>query len=121
MVNKGIVAVIVVAVVVSGAFIFSPGITGSTTENVSRKAEIARGLTEKGVIMYGAEHCGACKKQIEAFGDAFQYIKYVDCDVDGPACSEAGIQYTPTWVFPDGKKVVGVKLPEELAELASLD
>ena len=83
---------------------------------------LAKCLSEKGVKFYGASGCGYCKKQKEVFGEAAQYLPYIEC-IDEETrkmtsqCQEAGIQGFPTWEF-FGEKKSGFKTPEELSQLA---
>jgi glutaredoxin len=80
------------------------------------KDQLAKCLTEKGVVMYGAEWCGYCKKQKEAFGTSFQYINYVDCDKFSSDCSAAGVQGFPTWSI-NGQNYPGL---QDLGTLKSI-
>ena len=83
---------------------------------------LAKCLSEKGAKFYGSSGCGWCKKQKEVFGEAAQYLPYIEC-VDEETrkmtsqCQEAGIQGYPTWEF-FGEKKSGFKTPEELSQLA---
>lgn len=83
---------------------------------------LAKCLSEKGTKFYGAFWCGWCNRQKESFGEAAQYLPYVECsdeetrEMTAP-CKEAGISSFPTWEF-DGEKNSGFKSPEELAELS---
>ena len=76
----------------------------------------AQCLSEKGAIMYGTEWCPHCKNQKALFGSAFQYVNYVDCDLNRDACIKAGVEGFPTWVI-DGNNYPG---EQPLARLASL-
>jgi len=72
----------------------------------------ARCLTEKGVTLYAASWCPICKAQLDAFGDAAQYLDYVECafagsEIETPACLDARIASYPTWGFQDGSRIVG--------------
>ncbi len=70
--------------------------------------------------MYGAEWCGACKKQKTEFGDAFEFINYVDCgppDNPNPACINAGIGPIPDWVSHNGTHYTGYQNLTQLAQL----
>ena len=85
---------------------------------------IAQCLTDKGAKFYGAFWCPHCHDQKEMFGDAIQYIDYIECDSRGEnsqteVCLAADITSYPTWIFADGEKLVGARAPEELAEKAS--
>lgn len=68
--------------------------------------------------MYGTERCGHCKKQKEAFGDAFASVEYIDCDANAAACTQAGIEGYPTWVSGDGQAFPGGKELDALKTLA---
>ena len=83
--------------------------------------ELAKELSEQGWVMYGAEWCGHCQKQKKEFGDAFQYVNYVDCgprENPNPACIEANITGIPCWISPNGTRY-GYKNLAQLSELAS--
>lgn len=87
-------------------------------------AEIAKCLTSKGVIFYGAFWCPHCQNQKKTFGDDMRYITYVECGEGGPnanldACKKAGIERFPTWFFPGQGKVEGEQSPEDLAKKAN--
>ncbi len=81
---------------------------------------LAKCLEEKGVKFYGTSGCGYCKKQKEMFGEAAQYLPYIECADEKTRyiCEEAEIGPVPTWDFPDGKRVSGLQSLEELAELS---
>ena len=75
----------------------------------------AQCLSDKGVVMYGAEWCAHCQNEKKAFGGSFQYINYVECPKDPDKCLAAGIGGYPTWVFPDSRKLVGEQGVEKLS------
>ncbi len=83
---------------------------------------LAKCLSEKGAKFYGAYWCGWCNRQKESFGEAAQYLPYVECsdeetrEMTAP-CKEAGISSFPTWEI-EGEKSSGFKDLEELAELS---
>lgn len=76
----------------------------------------AQCLAEKKVIMYGADWCSHCQKEKANFGNAFKYVSYVECPKNAKKCLDIGIQGYPTWIFPDGKKLVGEQGLEKLAK-----
>ncbi|MFH1462485.1 MAG: protein disulfide isomerase family protein [bacterium] len=83
---------------------------------------LAKCLTEKGAKFYGAYWCGWCNRQKESFGEAAQYLPYVECSDEATqqmteVCQAEGISGFPTWEF-DGKKQSGFKEPQVLAELS---
>ena len=84
-------------------------------------ATFGRCLKGKGAVFYGASWCPHCRAQREALGEAMDYVKYVECAVDGtretaPACRAASIDGYPTWKFGDGSHESG---EQSLAELAA--
>jgi hypothetical protein len=88
----------------------------------STTAKLAKCLTQKGVLMYGAFWCPHCADQKSLFGDDFHYVNYIECDPKGPnsqttKCTQDKIQAYPTWYFPKSGFVTGGK---ELVELANL-
>ncbi len=76
----------------------------------------AKCLTEKGLTMYGTEFCSWCQKEEANFKDAWQFISYVNCQKDPQRCLAVDIEQTPTWVFPDGKKLTGYQGLEKLSK-----
>ena len=64
-------------------------------------------LTEKGVVMYGAEWCPHCQNQKKQFGSSFQYVAYVECPEEPKVCLDKNITGYPTWVFADGTRLEG--------------
>ncbi len=75
----------------------------------------AQCLSEKEVVMYGAEWCSHCQNEKKAFSQSFQYINYVECPKDPNKCLAVGIEGYPTWVFPGGRKLVGEQGVEKLS------
>src|SRR3989344_3430073 len=78
--------------------------------------EFAQCLSDRGVIMYGAEWCSHCQAQKELFGQSFRYVNYVECPQDPQKCLAAGIEAYPTWLTPDGQKLVGEQSLETLSQ-----
>ena len=78
--------------------------------------EFARCLRDKNVVMYGAEWCPHCQNQKKMFGDAFKFINYVECPKDPQRCLAVGINGYPTWVMPNGGKLVGEQKLETLSQ-----
>jgi glutaredoxin len=82
--------------------------------------KLAQCLNEKGVVMYGSITCPHCTKVKKAFGDAFKYMKYIECspqaDLEGAKkCMEDKVDKYPTFRFSDGTEALGEQTPEELA------
>jgi len=86
---------------------------------------LAKYLTEKGMVMYGAYWCSHCKAQKEEFGNAVKYIDYVECDASGPnanpdECKANNIEGYPTWIY-QGKQYSGEQSLEKLAQITGYD
>lgn len=67
----------------------------------------AQCLAAKEVTMYGANWCSHCQNEKKAFGSSFEHVPYVECPTDPKRCQAAGVEGYPTWIFPDGRKLVG--------------
>jgi len=85
--------------------------------------DFARCLTDKKAAMYGAFYCEHCKEQKDLFGDAAQYLPYVECVEKGTRkiteqCKALGIRRTPTWIFEQsGDRIEGKVLSlQELSQ-----
>lgn len=133
------IAIIIAGVLIAGAIVFvnqekiekaGPAAVVQPEEpkeepsvEVASLENFAKCLTQKGMRFYGAFWCGWCKKQKELFGEAAQYLPYIECSDPEtrqltPECQEAGITSFPTWQLPDGKKSPGFKTLENLAQLS---
>lgn len=84
--------------------------------SVGQLDEFAKYLAEKGITMYGAEWCAHCQSEKRNFGDSFRFVPYVECPDNPKVCLAADIRAYPTWVFPNGKKLVGEQGIEKLAK-----
>lgn len=82
----------------------------------SNLAEFAQCLAEKEVTMYGAEWCSHCKNEKRAFGDAWKYVKYVECPKNADLCAEKKITGYPTWLFLNGDRLEGEQGVENLSK-----
>ncbi len=83
----------------------------------------AQCLTEKGVSMYGTWWCTHCANQKALFGNAFQYVDYIECSAPGskttlPVCTDAGVTGFPTWKFADGSMLSGEQTLDGLSALS---
>ena len=80
--------------------------------------DLAKCVSGKGYVMYGASWCDHCAEQKSLFGKSFKYINFVECAAGSgvsQACKDKGIKVMPTWVTPGGGLEPGVKRPSELA------
>ena len=88
--------------------------------------DFAKCLTEKGAKFYGASWCGHCANQKEMFGDAMQYVNYIECwdsanNTVIAACIDAEIEAFPTWDFSDGQRQLGELALENLSALSGCE
>lgn len=97
----GVIALVIVAVILLAVFA-----GGSAKSNLALDA-FARCLASKNITMYGAYWCSHCQNEKKAFGNSFKFVPYVECTQETAKCTAAGIQGFPTWVFPDGKRLIG--------------
>ena len=79
---------------------------------------LAQCLSDKGATMYGAERCSHCQAEKARFGDASTLVPYVECTQEPDKCLAAGIEGYPTWIFADGRKLVGEQGLEKLAQVS---
>jgi uncharacterized membrane protein len=116
----------IVAAVLAGV-LFSAAAWALQSEPRASKdySGVARCLSERGVVMYGAYWCPSCAKVKKGFGEAFAGIAYVECDPRGEdaqaaRCIERAVRKTPTWIQEPGgtevKREEGALSPEKLAE-----
>ena len=88
--------------------------------------DFAKCLTGKGAKLYGASWCGHCANQKELFGEAMQYIDYIECwdsanNTVVTACVDAKIEAFPTWDFSGGERQLGELTLENLSELSGCE
>lgn len=111
----GILVLILAIVVVVMVF------AGSQTKSDPATDAFAKYLASKNVTMYGAYWCAHCQNQKKSFGSSFQFVPYVECTKDTAKCTAAGVEYFPTWIFPDGNKLVGEISLEDLAKASGYE
>ena len=78
-------------------------------------------LAQKNATMYGSFLCPHCDDQKKLFGSSFRLVPYVECSVRGTRemsflCVAAQIRYTPTWIFADGERRIGLQTLKALSE-----
>jgi len=114
-----ILLIVIIGILIAGVIIYLN--RGKAKEGPL--INFAKCLTEKEAKFYGTYWCGWCKKQKELFGEAAQYLPYIEC-IDEKTqqmtsqCQAAGIASFPTWEFPEKGKIPGYKDLEKLAELS---
>ena len=77
----------------------------------------AKCLTEKGVVMYGADWCTACMAQKAFFGTSFSFVNYTRCSDNEALCTAKGVDHFPTWEI-NGNLTVGAQQLSTLANLS---
>jgi hypothetical protein len=81
----------------------------------------AKCLAGKKATMYGSFICPHCDDQRKLFGTSFRYVPYIECSVPGSRqmtfpCIAAQIRYTPTWIFDDGERRIGLQSLKSLSD-----
>ena len=108
--------VVIGAVILTAAFFIFNKKNVVATVNLD---EFAQCLADKNVTMYGTEWCVYCQKEKALFGDSFRLVPYVDCGKEPGKCTENKIENTPTWLFPDGHRLIGLQTLEKLSQESS--
>ena len=119
--SKFKIVIIIVIVILVGFLVWQWVFSQPKSDNDSDLAGFAQCLTEKGLVMYGADWCSHCQREKSRFGEAFQFINYVECPQNPQKCLAAGIQGYPTWALDDGEKLVGEQGLEKLAQLSGCE
>ncbi len=104
--------VILIVVGIVGVFAF---VGGEPQEVDAAVVSLAQCLSEKGAVMYGTKTCPYCRAEKLSFGEAFQYITYVECTEEPNRCVDAGVEGVPLWTFTDGTRLEGAQGLEGLA------
>ena len=102
-------------VLTAASFILNKEFTGPKV-NLDAFAQC---LADKSVTMYGTEWCVYCQEQKKLFGDSFRLVPQVDCGKEPGKCTENKIENTPTWLFPDGHRLIGLQTLEKLSQESS--
>ncbi len=95
----------------------------TNTQETASLDDFAQCLTDKGVKFYGTTWCGHCANQKKMFGDAMQFVNYIECwdsqtNKLNNVCAEAKIEGFPTWEFADGRRESGEVSLEKLSEIS---
>jgi uncharacterized membrane protein len=126
-----VLSLAVAATVILGAALMQAEKFGaSPTTKLSEPADsfqtgLAMYMAEHGAVMYGSFKCPHCTQQKQMFGDAFKYIKYVECNPKGEnanpsLCLAKGIMNYPTWEI-DGRFYEGAMPLEQLSAISGYD
>ncbi len=115
----GIVAILIILFYFTGTGMDDSGEKSESVDETGTvdAEKLAKCLTSKGVIMYGTSWCGHCNNQKNAFGEAFEYVDFIDCDNERKICVEAGIRGYPSWII-NGQIYPGARQLDQLADLS---
>lgn len=98
---------IILFLVAGGIIGYSTGIVEKVQPGkVGEYDELAKKLTEEGWILFYANWCSACHKQIEILGTSVKYLRMIDCAT--VACPSFVESY-PTWAKVSNGSVAEVK------------
>ncbi len=111
-----IVSLVAILLVVSGIVAYASHPKLQYSQDVL--TGVAKALAAKQVTMYGAAWCPHCQAEKARFGDAFQYVPYVECPANEKLCLDKGVKGYPTWIAADGTKYEGEQGIQKLAEIA---
>lgn len=111
----------IVGIVVVGLIALFALNRGDKGPSSSELDNFAKCITENGAVMYGAFWCPHCARTKKAFGDSFEYVKYVECDPRGDneqseLCINKNIDKYDTWEFADGSRIVSEPTFQQLSE-----
>jgi len=128
-----VLSLAVAATVILGAALVQAEKFGSSGEPPSAgqsqanpfQTGLAMYMGQHGAVMYGSYKCPHCNQQKKLFGDAFKYIKYVECNPTGEnanpsLCLAKGIVNYPTWEI-DGRFYEGAMPLEDLSNISGYD
>ena len=107
-----ILFIVLIGIAVAAVFSF---VGGAPREVDAAVVSLAQCLDGKGAVMYGTKTCPYCRAEKAAFGEAFQYIDYVECTAEPNRCVAAGVETVPLWTFTDGTRLSGAQGLEGLA------
>lgn len=117
--NTIIIVGIAAAIVGAGFVILKPGQPFDSAQGEHAALALdsfAQCLADAKITMYGADWCPHCQNEKKLFGDSFRFVPYVECPDNPQRCLKEGIKGYPTWVFPDGRKLVGEQGLEKLSQ-----
>ncbi|QDV88297.1 Putative peptidyl-prolyl cis-trans isomerase [Stieleria magnilauensis] len=81
--------------------------------------QFAKDLKAAGVVLYGAAWCPTCTQQAELFEDGAKELPFVEVTRPdrsiSPLAIEKNITVFPTWEFPDGSRVIGIRSLDEIS------
>ncbi len=109
---KIILGFLIVVLIFASLYFYNKPVTTIST----KYDDFAKCLASKNIIMYGAAWCAHCQSEKAAFEGSFKYVPYVECPDEPQKCLKNSITGYPTWIFPDGKKLMGEQGLEKLSQ-----
>lgn len=107
-----LIALVILAAGVAVYFLYQP------KSGINSLDSFAKCLSERGLVMYGLYSCPHCQAEKQLFGSSFQYVNYVECSENPGKCTAEKISAVPTWVNPNGERLVGTQTLENLSEIS---
>ena len=115
--RNGVTAITIALIFLIGVYMvqqsYKPDLTSATED-------FAKCLNNTGAVMYGTSWCHFCQQQKTMFAPYFEYITFVDCDVDRQACVRNGVDSYPTWII-NNKTLVGLQSVKQLASVSGCE
>jgi hypothetical protein len=82
----------------------------------SASEDFVKCLNNSGAVMYGTSWCHYCQQQKTMLAPYFEYITFVDCDMNVELCRSKGVTGYPTWIIQN-KSESGL---QEISQLETL-
>ena len=105
-------------------FVNSQTITITDTPQAPDLVQFAKDLAASGAVFYGASWCSACTSQKELFEDGQIYLPFVEVTNSDRTPNDIAfaenIESYPTWVMPDGSRILGTTDLATLAQAAGI-
>lgn len=119
---RAFLTIITAIIIVSAIYFVTEHYLTNPPQTSAGAEDLAKCLTQKSAVLYGAYWCPHCQNQKALFGNASQYLTYVECDAGGEnpnpqACQTAGVQAYPTWKI-NGVNYQGEKTFDQLKSLS---
>ncbi|MFA5158697.1 MAG: hypothetical protein WC451_05955 [Patescibacteria group bacterium] len=98
-------------------------VLGASTKDPNYLIGLTDSLKQSGFVLYGDSKESQTKKQLSDFGQAVDYLDYVECDsqIKGSnpeECLAKGIEEYPTWVH-GADKIPGYLTSQEIEKMLS--
>lgn len=115
--RNGVTAITIALILLIGVYMVQQSYKPDLT---SANEDFTKCLNNTGAVMYGTSWCHYCQQQKTMFAPYFEYITFVDCDVDKQACVRNGVESYPTWKI-NNKTLVGLQSIKRLSEVSGCE